>query len=80
MSRSIVVDHLGRIEGHAGITVVLGDSRVDRVEFDGEERVRLAYGQGKGVLFITGHFGFWELHAIAHPLRFEPIGVLAPHM
>jgi Kdo2-lipid IVA lauroyltransferase/acyltransferase len=48
-----------------------------RVEFDGEERVRLAYGQGKGVLFITGHFGFWELHAIAHPLRFEPIGVLA---
>jgi KDO2-lipid IV(A) lauroyltransferase len=48
-----------------------------RVEFDGEERVRLAYAQGKGVLFITGHFGFWELHAIAHPLRFEAIGVLA---
>jgi KDO2-lipid IV(A) lauroyltransferase len=48
-----------------------------RVEFDGEESVRLAYGQGKGVLFITGHFGFWELHAVAHPLRFEPIGVLA---
>jgi KDO2-lipid IV(A) lauroyltransferase len=47
------------------------------VEFDGEERVRRAYGQGKGVLFITGHFGFWELHAVAHPLRFEPIGVLA---
>jgi KDO2-lipid IV(A) lauroyltransferase len=50
---------------------------LDRVDFDGEERVRLAYGQGKGVLFITGHFGFWELHALAHPLRFEPIGVLA---
>jgi len=48
-----------------------------RVEFDGGERVRLAYGQGKGVLCITGHFGFWELHAIAHPLQFEPIGVLA---
>ena len=48
-----------------------------RVEFDGEERVRLAYAQGNGVLFITGHFGFWELHAIAHPIRFEPIGVLA---
>ena len=50
---------------------------LERVEFDGEERVRLAYGLGKGVLFITGHFGFWELHAVAHPLRFEPIGVLA---
>ena len=50
---------------------------LERVEFDGGERVRLAYGQGKGVLFITGHFGFWELHAVAHPLQFEPIGVLA---
>jgi len=50
---------------------------LERVEFDGEERVRLAYGHGKGVLFITGHFGFWELHALAHPLRFEPIGVLS---
>ncbi len=50
---------------------------LERVEFDGEERVRLAYSQGKGVLFVTGHFGFWELHALAHPLCFEPIGVLA---
>ena len=50
---------------------------LERVDFDGEERVRLAYGQGKGILFVTGHFGFWELHALAHPLRFEPIGVLA---
>ena len=50
---------------------------LDRVEVDGEDRVRLAYAQGKGVLFVTGHFGFWELHAIAHPLLFEPIGLLA---
>jgi KDO2-lipid IV(A) lauroyltransferase len=50
---------------------------LDRVDFDGEERVRLAYGQGKGILFVTGHFGFWELHALAHPLRFEPIVMLA---
>ena len=48
-----------------------------RVEVDGGDRVRFAYGQKKGVLFITGHFGFWELHAIAHPLLFEPIGLLA---
>jgi Kdo2-lipid IVA lauroyltransferase/acyltransferase len=48
-----------------------------RVEFDGEERARLAYAQGKGVLFVTGHFGFWELHAIAHALRIAPIGLLA---
>jgi KDO2-lipid IV(A) lauroyltransferase len=48
-----------------------------RVEFEGEERARLAYAQGKGVLFVTGHFGYWELHAMAHALRLEPIGVLA---
>lgn len=48
-----------------------------RVEFDGEERARLAYAQGRGVLFVTGHFGFWELHAIVHALRLQPIAVLA---
>jgi KDO2-lipid IV(A) lauroyltransferase len=48
-----------------------------RVEFDGEERARLAYAQGKGVLFVTGHFGFWELHAVVHGLQLAPIGVLA---
>jgi KDO2-lipid IV(A) lauroyltransferase len=50
---------------------------MSRVEFEGDERVRLAYAQGKGVLFVTGHFGFWELHAIVHALQFEPIGVVA---
>jgi len=53
------------------------DALLDRVDFDGEDRVRLAYARGKGVLFVTGHFGFWELHAIVHALRFEPIAVVA---
>jgi Kdo2-lipid IVA lauroyltransferase/acyltransferase len=48
-----------------------------RVEFEGEDRARLAYAQGRGVLFFTGHFGFWELHAIVHGLQLQPIGVLA---
>jgi KDO2-lipid IV(A) lauroyltransferase len=39
--------------------------------------VRHAYAQGRGVLFFTGHFGYWELHAIHHGAAFEPIGVLA---
>jgi KDO2-lipid IV(A) lauroyltransferase len=53
------------------------EAMLARVEFEGEERARLAYAQGRGVLFFTGHFGFWELHAIAHALKLEPIGVLA---
>ncbi|MGQ0735569.1 MAG: lysophospholipid acyltransferase family protein, partial [Acidobacteriota bacterium] len=48
-----------------------------RVEFEGEDRARAAYAKGRGVLFFTGHFGFWELHAIVHGLQLEPIGVLA---
>jgi KDO2-lipid IV(A) lauroyltransferase len=50
-----------------------------RVEFDGEDRVLHAFQQGRGVLFFTGHFGYWEMHAIAHGLRFgeHSLAVLA---
>ena len=47
-----------------------------RVEFEGDERARAAYAQGRGVLFITGHFGYWELQALVHALRVEPVAVL----
>jgi KDO2-lipid IV(A) lauroyltransferase len=47
------------------------------IEFDGDERARAAYAQGKGVLFFTGHFGYWEIHAIVHALGLQPIAVLA---
>jgi KDO2-lipid IV(A) lauroyltransferase len=50
---------------------------LERVEFEGEERVRKAYAQGKGVLFVTGHFGFWELQAMVHALQLQPMAVLA---
>jgi KDO2-lipid IV(A) lauroyltransferase len=53
------------------------DRMLARVEFEGEEHVRLAYAQGKGVLFVTGHFGFWELQAMVHALRLQPMTVLA---
>ena len=47
------------------------------VEWEGEDRVRLALAQRKGVLFCTGHFGFWEQQALAHALKFEPMAVMA---
>ena len=46
-------------------------------EIEGEDRVWNAYQQGRGVLFFTGHFGYWEMHAVTHALRFHPISVLA---
>src|SRR5204863_2399846 len=56
-----------------------------RVEFEGEDHVRLAHAQGRGVLFVTGHFGFWEIQAMVHALRVEPVSILAraldnPHL
>jgi KDO2-lipid IV(A) lauroyltransferase len=46
-------------------------------EIEGEERVWHAYQQGRGVLFFTGHFGYWEMHAVTHALKFHAISVLA---
>ena len=53
------------------------DELLARVEFEGEDRVRAAYAHGKGVLFVTGHFGFWELQALVHALKLRPMAVLA---
>ncbi len=53
------------------------EQMLERSEYEGDERVRLAYAKGKGVLFFTGHFGFWECQAIAHAVQLRPIGVLA---
>ena len=54
-------------------------------EIEGEERVRQAQAQGRGVLVFTGHFGYWEVWAMAQALRIEPMSVLArpldnPHL
>jgi KDO2-lipid IV(A) lauroyltransferase len=53
------------------------EQMLERAEYEGDERVRLAYARGKGVLFFTGHFGFWECQALAHAVKLRPIGVLA---
>jgi KDO2-lipid IV(A) lauroyltransferase len=57
-----------------------GLSREDvlaRVEIEGGERIREARALGRGALLFTGHFGYWEINAVAHASAFAPIGVLA---
>ncbi len=39
------------------------------VVYEGLENYERAYAQGKGVLFLTAHFGGWELSAFAHSLH-----------
>jgi KDO2-lipid IV(A) lauroyltransferase len=58
---------------------------LDRIEAEGEERVRQAHAHGRGVLLFTGHFGYWEVGAIALAMRVQPMAVMArpldnPHL
>ncbi|MEW6735294.1 MAG: lysophospholipid acyltransferase family protein [Acidobacteriota bacterium] len=42
------------------------------VVYDGLENFLAAYQRGRGVLFLTGHFGAWELSAFAHAVYGYP--------
>ena len=44
---------------------------------EGFENFAAAEGKGRGVLFLTGHFGAWELTPFAHALYHKPIYFLA---
>jgi KDO2-lipid IV(A) lauroyltransferase len=70
--------HFGRLACQLlKFSTLSSEAMLSRVEFEGDDRAKLAYAQGKGVLFFTGHFGFWELQAMVHALRIKPVGVLA---
>ena len=61
--------HFGRLLLELLKFSTLSPDRMRRVvEFEGEDRLRAAYAQGKGVIFFTGHFGYWELQAIVQGL------------
>ena len=59
------------------LSTLTADEIRERVTYDGAERVRDALKAGRGVLLVTGHFGYWELMALAHALVLPPISVLA---
>jgi Kdo2-lipid IVA lauroyltransferase/acyltransferase len=46
------------------------------VVYDGFENFERAFKRGKGVLFLTGHLGGWELSAFAHSLQGYPLHVM----
>jgi len=46
------------------------------VVYDGLENYERAYARGKGVLFLTGHFGGWELSAFAHSIHGHWVNVV----
>ncbi|HJZ11066.1 MAG TPA: lysophospholipid acyltransferase family protein [Acidobacteriota bacterium] len=46
-------------------------------EFEGLENLQAAYERNRGVICFTGHYGVWELMAIAHGLQGFSLGVVA---
>lgn len=45
----------------------------DHVSYEGFEHYESAVRRGKGVIFLTGHFGAWELSCFAHSLYGHPM-------
>jgi KDO2-lipid IV(A) lauroyltransferase len=68
--------HLGK----ALLELMLMDTgRLARiVDFRGEENLQNAIARGRGVVFVTGHIGNWELLAGAVALRYSASVVAAP--
>jgi KDO2-lipid IV(A) lauroyltransferase len=46
------------------------------VVYEGFENFERAHARGKGVLFLTGHIGAWELSAFAHSLHGHPLSIV----
>jgi KDO2-lipid IV(A) lauroyltransferase len=65
-------------------TLTLDQMRA-RLEFEGDDRIRLGLAAGKGVIAVTGHFGYWEIMGLAHGLALPTLWVTArqldnPHL
>lgn len=55
-----------------------GDGLIDRIEVRGMEHYDAARAMGKGIIFLTGHCGNWELTALAYARLFKaPLSVVA---
>ena|SRR5208282_513600 len=55
----------------------LGDSLIHNVVIKGEEHYSKAKATGKGIIFVTGHCGNWELGAVAFGVKVSPVSFVA---
>jgi len=73
-----VFAHLGRLlMGFLEFDGLSRDRMRGLIEIEGEDHIRQALAQQKGVLIVAGHFGFWEMHALGHSLLVGPMSVMA---
>jgi len=53
------------------------DEAMSLFDVEGEEHVLGSYAAGKGLILITGHFGYWEMQGLQNPMLWRPISVIA---
>lgn len=46
------------------------------IEVQGGEHVEQAIAAGKGMVFFSGHFGYWELQVMVHAILYEPLLII----
>jgi KDO2-lipid IV(A) lauroyltransferase len=69
--------NLGRLLGEFTQFHKLTPENISKfVRYDGLEHYLAAVEAGRGVIFLTGHIGAWELSAYAHALFGHPLNVL----
>lgn len=77
MSRSVYLQ-LGRTAvEHARLLAGRTADLRDRLDVSGEEHIARARNGGRGVILITGHFGYWELLGATVAMLGYPITVVA---
>ena len=77
MSRSVYIQ-LGRTAvEHARLLAARTADLRDRLDISGEEHIARARNGGRGVILITGHFGYWELLGATVAMLGYPITVVA---
>ena len=69
--------HLGRQLAEFCLFPRYTKENVGRVAvYDGFENFEAARARGKGVIFLTGHFGGWEVGSFVHSLHGNPIRIV----
>lgn len=70
-------DNLGRLLAEFCLFPRYTRENVSKVAiYDGLENYQAAQARGKGVLFLTAHFGGWELGSFVHSLNGYPLRVV----
>jgi Kdo2-lipid IVA lauroyltransferase/acyltransferase len=68
---------LGRLLAECGLFPRYTTENVSRVAvYDGFQNFADAQARGKGVLFLTAHFGGWEIGSFVHSLQGHPMNIV----